>query len=130
MLPGTSFIIFIGLFCALEGLPAGLLYQRMFKYGRHGKEVVEIFYNGIEPPKCNKAVCNPMDDSELTEYLRKSLMSMRGPSRVPIVNTYPYPEEGRTEEQEDPEDPTTTENLFISQEEGEEEEWKEDDNSY
>lgn len=134
----------------MEGLPAGLLYQRMVRNGSHGKEVIEIFYNGVEPPRCNKSVCKPMDDAELTEYLRKSVMEGRSsPNKVPIIREYaitvrttirtPEPTyEVRHEPPTFPEDlptsqeePTTTENLFISQEEeDEEEEEEEDDNIY
>lgn len=145
MLAGRSFIIFIGVFCVMEGFPVGLLYQRFTRNGKHGREVVEIFYNGVEPPICDKAVCEPItDDAELTEYLRKSVIAgNRGPPQVLVHRDYTYSqyttvktisdrtptfheEQPRTEEE-----PTTTEeSLFISQEEEEEEEEWDRDNIY
>lgn len=115
----------------------------MVRNGRHGAEVIEIFYNGIEPPKCEKKICKPMDDEELNEYLKKSVLSGSSQTkRVPYVSTYVIPSsnrryqepaealsttKGTTRKKE--EEPTTTENLFISQEEEEEDE-EEDDNTY
>lgn len=144
MFAGSCFIIFIGLFCVLEAVPSGLLYQRMIRNGRHGKEVIEIFYNGIEPPKCDKSVCKPMDDEELTEYLKKSVLAgIKGPQSVPFISKYNLSiittahrlntEKESTNRATNKEYQTTTESLFISQEEGEEEEEgneDEDDNTY
>lgn len=127
MLVARSFIVFIGLFCVMEGLPAGLLYQRLIRNSLYGKDVIEIFYNGVEPPRCEDTTCKPMDDAELTEYLRKSVMEGSiFTKRVPVIRRYPLSDQEKPQPINSQEQPTTTENLFISQEEEEED----DDNNY
>lgn len=132
MLSGRSLIIFIGLFYVMESIPSGLIYQRLVKNGKRGREVVEIFYSGVEPPRCNNGVCKPMiDDAELTEYLKKSVTAagFRVANTTTLLESTPITTKRIIAIDEQL---TTTETIFKSQEEHddeEEEEW-DDDNIY
>uniref|UniRef100_T1GQT3 Uncharacterized protein n=1 Tax=Megaselia scalaris TaxID=36166 RepID=T1GQT3_MEGSC len=114
-----SFLVLVGVFCLSEALSSNLLYERFFKNTDQGKMFYEIYYNGIKPPICNNTVCPIMDDAELTEYLKKSVLEGSAVSEAPVIVSQEIPT--TTAEPVS----TTTESLFTSNEENNGDEYTE-----